>query len=120
MAGNVHARNVLSLYKVILRLHERLPLDLKTLGDLYVKSEFKQHKNCAAELVPQFMQQWTAYAAQLHQQLETSSSEKTDVGQDIPVEGFDRFSKDQLLQLVELMKETTKENRQFNVKDPKD
>ena len=118
MAGNLHKSNILSLYKIILRLHQRLPLDLKTLGDLYVKSEFKLHKNCAPDFVPQFVQQWTAYATNLHKQLENSSSEKKSLGKDLMPEHLDTFSEDQILQLIELMKETTKVNRQFNIKDP--
>ena len=117
MAGNLHSRNVLNLYKVILRLHERLPVDLKTLGDLYVKSEFRQHKNCTPERVPQFMQQWTAYAANLHHQLEEQESGKGTLGENLSPEAIQNFSEDQIVQLVELMKETRKVNRQFNIKD---
>lgn len=118
MAGNVHRRNVFNLYRVILRLHERLPLDLKTLGDLYVKSEFRLHKNCSPDIVPQFMQQWTLYARNLHQQLDSQLSGHTlDVGDDLSLESIDFLSEDQVHQLIELMKETTKQNRQFNIKD---
>ena len=117
MAGSLHKKNVLNLYKIILRLHDRLPLDLKSLGNLYVKSEFKRHKACAAEFVPQFMQQWTSYAANLHQQLQDTSPDKVDIGKNIAPESLDSLSEDQILQLIELMKETTKENRQFNIKD---
>ena len=114
MAGNVHKRNVLNLYRIILRLHEQLPIDLKTLGDLYVKSEFRLHKNCSSDIVPQFMQQWTVYARNLHQQLDSQS---LDIGDNLSLENIDSLSEDQILQLIELMKETTKVNKQFNIQD---
>jgi hypothetical protein len=35
----------LPLYRRVLRAHRKLPAEHRTLGDLYVKSEFKQHKS---------------------------------------------------------------------------
>lgn len=35
----------LPLYRRVLRAHRKLPAEHRILGDLYVKSEFKQHKN---------------------------------------------------------------------------
>lgn len=54
-----HVQHVRSLYKVILRLHRGLPLEMQVLGDNYVKSEFKLHKKCTNEEAMVFMHQWT-------------------------------------------------------------
>ena len=51
----------LALYKRVLRCHYALPPDMKNLGDVYVKVEFRQHKNAKKEFIPQFMQEWTKY-----------------------------------------------------------
>ena len=59
MAGNAeHVRKVRMLYKVILRLHRGLPLELRGIGDAYVKEEFRHHKEASAEYIPLFMKEW--------------------------------------------------------------
>ncbi|CAK8675680.1 unnamed protein product [Clavelina lepadiformis] len=119
--SSVHGRNVRNLYKLILRLHGHLPIDLKIVGDQYVKSEFKLHKNCNPEVVPEFMQQWILYANTLQKQVHdtTQHDKRKDdkLGLNISVEQLDRFTSEQLVQLHELMKETTKPNPQFNIKE---
>ena len=55
MNANQHKRNVLTLYKKILRVHEKLPLEFRAMGDMYARVEFRRHKDCAPEFVPQFM-----------------------------------------------------------------
>jgi hypothetical protein len=35
----------LPLYRRVLRAHRKLPMEHRILGDMYVKSEFKQHKS---------------------------------------------------------------------------
>ena len=59
MFGTGHTSNVRVLYKSILRLHRGLPLELKALGDQYVKDEFKRHIDCDPKFVPAFMKEWT-------------------------------------------------------------
>nr|CAB3219754.1 protein ACN9 homolog, mitochondrial-like [Phallusia mammillata] len=114
-----HTSKVRQLYKVILRLHEGLPIDLKTVGDQYVKSEFRAHKNCAPEFVPEFMSQWQTYAKTLQAQLQQESLHSK-VGSSLPVDALEEFSEDQILQLHELLKETQKPNPQFDVKKETD
>ena len=57
MLGPNHVSKVRVLYKSILRLHRGLPIELKALGDQYVKDEFKRHKNCEEIFVPEFMKE---------------------------------------------------------------
>jgi len=54
-----HVQQVRRLYKLILRLHRGLPPEMKSLGDDYVRSEFKRHKDAEQPFVPVFMQEWT-------------------------------------------------------------
>ena len=56
--GPQHVSRVRTLYKTILRLHRGLPLELKALGDEYVKSEFKRHKAAEASFIAPFMTEW--------------------------------------------------------------
>ena len=54
-----HVSKVRVLYKSILRLHRGLPVELRALGDQYVKDEFKRHKDCDEKFVPEFLKEWT-------------------------------------------------------------
>ena len=36
-----------------------MPLELKALGDQYVRDEFKRHKTAEPQFVPVFMNEWT-------------------------------------------------------------
>lgn len=49
----------IALYREILRVHRNLPAAMRALGDDYVKSEFKRHKNIdnPAHIVG-FVTQW--------------------------------------------------------------
>lgn len=58
MATPAHASKVRSLYKRILVLHRFLPIELKTLGDQYVKDEFRRHKRATGGEVRSFMEEW--------------------------------------------------------------
>lgn len=58
MAASAHVSSVRSLYKRILVLHRFLPIDLKALGDQYVKDEFRRHKSASPEEVTGFMKEW--------------------------------------------------------------
>lgn len=58
MATPAHASKVRSLYKRILVLHRFLPIELKTLGDQYVKDEFRRHKRATRGEVGSFMEEW--------------------------------------------------------------
>ena len=54
-----HVQRVRRLYKLILRLHRGLPTEMKSLGDDYVRAEFKRHKDAEQQFVPVFMHEWT-------------------------------------------------------------
>lgn len=58
MAASAHVSRVRSLYKRILVMHRLLPIDLRALGDQYVKDEFRRHKRSSPEEVKSFMTEW--------------------------------------------------------------
>lgn len=54
-----HVQRVRMLYKTILRLHRGLPEEMHTLGDIYVKDEFRRHKKCNQGEAAVFMNEWS-------------------------------------------------------------
>ena len=56
-----------SLYRSILRAHQRhLPNEMRSIGDAYVKSEFKLHKKASKpEQIEQFFEEWKKYLDQI-------------------------------------------------------
>ena len=42
-----------------------MPAEMKSLGDTYVKSEFKAHKNAKTEHLTAFFQEWDNYLEQI-------------------------------------------------------
>ncbi|XP_006880436.1 PREDICTED: protein ACN9 homolog, mitochondrial [Elephantulus edwardii] len=113
-----HAFRVRALYRRILQLHRVLPPDLKSLGDQYVKDEFRRHKAVGSDEAQRFLQEWEVYAAVLFQQANESrqhSTEKASFGIALPEEKLNDFRDEQIGQLQELMQETTKLNRQFSI-----
>ena len=58
MAAAAHVSRVRSLYKRILVLHRFLPIDLRALGDQYVKDEFRRNKSASPEEVTSFIIEW--------------------------------------------------------------
>jgi len=112
---------VLSLYKRVLRSHQILPVDLKHLGDVYVKVEFRQHKTAGAKFVEEFCTQWESYASDLESKAKEMENKGQNVkfGKPISVDLLEKdLSADQQVQLYELMKETTKPAPQFsNIQD---
>ena len=60
MTGSItHIARVRALYKALLRLHRSLPLQMKALGDQYVKEEFRLHKKANEAETEVFMHEWT-------------------------------------------------------------
>lgn len=52
----------LPLYRRILRVHRTLPVEMKSLGDQYVKDEFKRHQSIDNPLqIVGFLTQWKVY-----------------------------------------------------------
>ncbi|KAF8455082.1 hypothetical protein BGX38DRAFT_1249219 [Terfezia claveryi] len=88
----------LHLYRRLLRAHRhKLPSDVRLLGDEYVKSEFRLHRDVTNPLyIVGFLTEWQKYA----QQLEGDSwrDGKLDTAK------LDKMSNDQIVQLYELMR----------------
>ena len=63
VADTSHVQRVRRLYKLILRLHRGLPAEMRSLGDEYVRAEFKRHKDVQQQFVPAFMHEWTVSCA---------------------------------------------------------
>lgn len=59
----------IALYKSILRLHRTLPTEFKIIGNAYIKSEFKKHKEITDEKInTEFLYQWMTYRDQIASQ----------------------------------------------------
>eukprot|EP00736_Rhodelphis_marinus_P012734 Rmarinus@m.17124 len=91
----------LHLYRAILREHKRLPVVLGKLGDKYVKSEFRLHKNSDPEFVDGFLKQWNMYLDTIREQVKRSS----EVGKAMPTDVYGKMSKEQKHQLALLFRE---------------
>ncbi|XP_075867616.1 succinate dehydrogenase assembly factor 3, mitochondrial [Nelusetta ayraudi] len=117
MAASAHISSVRSLYKRILVLHRFLPIDLKALGDQYVKDEFRRHKSASPEEVKRFMKEWEIYKNTLQSQVLLSAGRSVKFGADLAEEKISHFQEDQIGQLYELMLESTKPNTQFNIQE---
>ncbi|XP_063159738.1 succinate dehydrogenase assembly factor 3, mitochondrial [Candoia aspera] len=125
MSGNIshHVFRVRTLYKKILQLHRVLPLELKALGDQYVKDEFRRHKSISLQEAQHFLQEWENYAMMLWQQVNQHAQNSTNrphFGADLSEEKFGALRDEQVGQLHELMQEATKPKRQFNISDDGD
>ncbi|KAI1902412.1 hypothetical protein AGOR_G00044490 [Albula goreensis] len=123
MANPAHVSKVRSLYKRILLLHRFMPIDLRALGDQYVKDEFRRHKSASPEETKCFMKEWEGYRDTLQTQVLESMGRagggdgaKT-FGAEISEDRLKQFQDEQIGQLYELMLEATKPNRQFNIQD---
>jgi hypothetical protein len=102
----------LNLYRRILRLHrQKLPFQMKEMGDKYVKEEFRQHKDASQEFVVQFMDQWEQYAEMLEQQkkVDNNSNDSDNIptfGRHLTKEEWDGLSQDQKQQLAKVQAES--------------
>jgi hypothetical protein len=98
----------LILYRQILRIHRLLPPSLRSLGDDYVKAEFRRHKDVANPIqIVGFIDQWQAYLDNLKIQTNTakSPSENITFGKKIDSNILEKFSEQQLGQLHVLRNE---------------
>lgn len=92
----------LQLYRSILRAHKKLPFDQKSLGDMYVKSEFRAHKNIDNPLqIIGFLTSWQKYLEMVLQNTD-QDWKKYHIADDT----LEKMSDDQIIQLYELMKGT--------------
>ncbi|XP_039977486.1 succinate dehydrogenase assembly factor 3, mitochondrial isoform X1 [Xiphias gladius] len=120
MAASAHVSRVRSLYKRILVMHRFLPIDLRALGDQYVKDEFRRHKRSSPEEVKSFMTEWEQYKDTLQTQVLESAGEQfssVKFGANLSEGKFSEFQDEQIGQLYELMLESTKPNRQFDIQE---
>lgn len=118
MASSAHVSKVRSMYKRILVLHRFLPIDLRALGDQYVKDEFRRHKNATPEEVKSFMAEWENYKDTLQAQVLESAGDRLSsvkFGANLSEGSLRSFQDEQVGQLYELMLEATKPNRQFDI-----
>mmetsp|Transcript_12791 Transcript_12791/g.39280 ORF Transcript_12791/g.39280 Transcript_12791/m.39280 type:complete len:128 (+) Transcript_12791:56-439(+) len=100
----VNRSTVLSLYRSILRLHQRkLSSDLRELADKYLKNEFKAHKKATEDQAREFMAQWLMY----HEHLRQAKSEEM-YAKNLSASEIEQLSDDQLQKLNE-MKTSTQE-----------
>ncbi|KAF2266173.1 ACN9-domain-containing protein [Lojkania enalia] len=84
------------LYRRILRIHRKLPLEQRLLGDMYAKSEFRAHKNADNPVhIIGFLTEWQLYAQQLEGDAwREAKMDKTKI---------EKMSDQQIGQLYELM-----------------
>ncbi|CUM63442.1 uncharacterized protein PRCAT00001017001 [Priceomyces carsonii] len=89
----------LQLYRAILRAHiHKLPAPLRSLGDQYVKAEFKAHKSADNPLhIVGFLAQWQDYLRNIDGGSWMNGKLKQ--------QELDKMSPDQIGQLYELMQE---------------
>lgn len=86
----------LVLYRRILRAHKKLQPELQVMGDAYVKSEFRLHRDLDnAYNVVAFLSQWQEYLLAVEQ--DKWQSGELDVG------AIERMSHEKIEQLYELM-----------------
>ncbi|PQE10111.1 ACN9 family protein [Rutstroemia sp. NJR-2017a BVV2] len=85
------------LYRRLFRAHRKhLPNEMRILGDQYIKSEFRAHRNVENPVhIIGFLTEWQMYA----QKLEGESW----IGEKMDKEKIDKMSDQQLGQLYELM-----------------
>lgn len=64
----------LPLYRHLLRTHRSLPIEMRSLGDDYLKAEFKRHKQADNPVhVMGFLLEWNRYLDELQFQLSRNS-----------------------------------------------
>ncbi|XP_031560541.1 succinate dehydrogenase assembly factor 3, mitochondrial-like [Actinia tenebrosa] len=106
-----HVYAVKTLYCRILSLHRGLPLELRALGDQYIRDEFRRHKNVTMEQGADFLQEWKMYADMLQQQQKQGLR---NLGNDLSVNEIDSFSDEQIGQLFALHQEATTSSSEEN------
>jgi hypothetical protein len=63
-AASSRAR-ALALYRDVLRAHRALPAAMRSLGDAYVREEFRRHRSAKPQFLGGFFREWEAYVASL-------------------------------------------------------
>ncbi|KYQ93651.1 hypothetical protein DLAC_05034 [Tieghemostelium lacteum] len=111
--------NVLSLYRSILRCHRQLQEPMRSMGDQYVKSEWRLHKKVDIKTRSIFLKQWQQYLTfielenkrKLKSTLNDNNQEIDETsqfsGKSLSEHEIQNLTKDQLFQLNKLKKETS-------------
>ena len=92
---------VLSLLRSLLRAHRKfLPSEMRSLGDAYVRSEFRLHKSASdPNHISQFMTEWRNYLNHIEASAE-SKEQYVKFGRSLTnIEGFDEEKRGTLLNL---------------------
>ncbi|KAI0648938.1 ACN9-domain-containing protein [Trametes meyenii] len=93
----------LPLYRRILRAHRHLPFEMRSLGDDYVKAEFRRHKETSNKVhIIGFLSQWKVYLDQLPVGPEAQGFR----GKPLDPTVLEKMSAEQLGQLYEVMHAT--------------
>lgn len=92
----------LSLYRSILRFHrQKLPIEMRKLGDDYVKHEFRQHKQTTNQTqLNDFFTEWERYLKMMKQQ----SAGK--FGRELEKSEASKLNDEQRIKLAQLREET--------------
>ncbi|KAI0295901.1 ACN9-domain-containing protein [Multifurca ochricompacta] len=91
------------LYRRILRAHRFLPIEMRSLGDDYVKAEFRRHKDVTNPgHIIGFLSQWNVYLDQIPSGAEAQHFR----GKKLDPTIFEKLSEEQLGQMYELMRAT--------------
>lgn len=90
------------LYRKLLRAHRRLPIEMRSLGDDYVKAEFRRHREITNPVhIMGFLTQWKMYFDELPRDPSDSRSFKK-----LDPTVYEKMSAEQLGQLYEFMHAT--------------
>ncbi|KAI0246952.1 hypothetical protein BJV78DRAFT_1249646 [Lactifluus subvellereus] len=93
------------LYRRVLRAHRYLPVEMRSLGDDYVKAEFRRHKDVTnPAYIIGFLSQWKVYL----DQIPVGPDAQRFRGKKLDPTVFEKLSEEQLGQMYELM-QTTKD-----------
>ncbi len=101
-------KEFVNLYRHILKLHRLLPSEMRTIGDNYVKTEFKLNKKVTEpKILEIFYKEWAQYSEtllhQVNEDFKTNSIEKP-LGAKLELKRLSEFNDDQLYNLMELRK----------------
>lgn len=95
----METREILKLYKNILKIHKRkLPHEVRKFGDDYVRNEWKLHKNVTPSNAVTFITQWKDYFKVLKSQPEV-------IGRDLKPSQVESLGDEQKQQLNTLKEE---------------
>ncbi|OAW00008.1 hypothetical protein PTTG_25137 [Puccinia triticina 1-1 BBBD Race 1] len=90
----------LVLYRRLLRIHRSLPIEMRSLGDVYVKDEFRRCRAIENPIqIIGFLSQWKAY-------LDNLQNQNGEMGKKLPEDLLEKLSPEQVGQLFELLKAT--------------